>query len=406
MEENTRPDMGQENNEAYVPPVEQMPTRRSVKKKILFALIAVVVAIALVVTGLFAGITFYTVQNEVSSTEEAVSAPNDTENTDIVPQQTEKGDKLTSVQVAQKLMPSVVGILIYQKDKNGKIVEHSSGSGAIMTEDGYIMTCSHVVQDGDITGYIEVYYTDGTTSRAKLIGYDTQTDIAVIKADRDGLTPAEFGDSDLLQVGEPVYVIGSPSSIEYLGSFAGGYVSAVDREITVGTQKFILACIQTDAAINPGNSGGPLINEYGQIIGSNSAKLVSTNVEGMGFAIPINTANSVVESILENGYVTGRPRIGITFTGIEADLAEIAGIPQGIRVVGISEECDVATKDVKIGDIITGIDGKRVIELAEIAAVINRKKPGDSVTLSIYRTDPDGTVKEFDVDVILSEMTE
>ena len=99
-------------------------------------------------------------------------------------------------------------------------------------------------------------------------------------------------------------------------------------------------------------------------------------------------------------------RIGITFTGIEADLAEIAGIPQGIRVVGISEECDVATKDVKIGDIITGIDGKRVIELAEIAAVINRKKPGDSVTLSIYRTDPDGTVKEFDVDVILSEMTE
>ena len=203
-----------------------------------------------------------------------------------------------------------------------------------------------------------------------------------------------------------MYVIGSPSSIEYLGSFAGGYVSAVDREITVGTQKFILACIQTDAAINPGNSGGPLINEYGQIIGINSAKLVSTNVEGMGFAIPINTANSVVESILENGYVTGRPRIGITFTGIEADLAEIAGIPQGIRVVGISEECDVATKDVKIGDIITGIDGKRVIELAEIAAVINRKKPGDSVTLSIYRTDPDGTVKEFDVDVILSEMTE
>lgn len=404
MDEKNRPDMEQHFYE------EQDTVRPQKKRRGLFALIALVLAVLLVVGGITAGMTFYMAQNETESKTEISSQENPILEIEDTPNHEQEslnnGEKLTSVQVAQKMMPSVVGILIYQKDRNGKNVEYSSGSGVIMSEDGYILTCSHVVQDGDVTGYIEVYYTDGTTSKATIVGYDTQTDLAVIKADKTGLTAAEFGDSDQLMVGEPVYVIGSPSSIEYLGSFAGGYVSAVDREITVGTQKFILACIQTDAAINPGNSGGPLINEYGQVIGINSAKLVSTNVEGMGFAIPSNTAQTVVASLMENGYVTGRPRIGITFTGIDAELAEIAGIPQGIRVVGISEECDVAKKDVKIGDIITAIDGERVTVLSEIASVINRKQPGDTATLSIYRVLADGSVKEFDVDVVLSEMTE
>lgn len=322
--------------------------------------------------------------------------------TQVQPQQNER---LSSVQVAEKMMPSVVGIVVYQQGNDGKETIYGSGSGVVMTEDGYILTCSHVVNDGDLTGRVEVLFTDGSKADGELIGYDTQTDLAVIKANKTGLTPAAFGDSNQLKVGEPVYVIGSPSGIEYLGSFAGGFVSAVNREIKVGTQKFKLACIQTDAAINPGNSGGPLINEYGQVVGINSAKLVSTNVEGMGFAIPSNTAQSVVASILESGYVTGRPKIGITFTSIDEQLADKVGIPHGIRVVGISEDCDVAKKDVKLGDIITKIDGEEVSELNEIAAILNRKQPGDSVTLTIYRVEESGKTRTFEVDVVLSEKT-
>ena len=141
------------------------------------------------------------------------------------------------------------------------------------------------------------------------------------------------------------------------------------------------------------------------MVGINSAKLVSTNVEGMGFAIPSNTAQSVVASILESGYVTGRPKIGITFTSIDEQLADKVGIPHGIRVVGISEDCDVAKKDVKLGDIITKIDGEEVSELNEIAAILNRKQPGDSVTLTIYRVEESGKTRTFEVDVVLSEKT-
>ncbi len=315
--------------------------------------------------------------------------------------------RLTSVQIAQKVTPSVVAIMIYQNDESGKETPLSFGSGIIMSEDGYILTCSHVVKDGNVNGRIEVIFSNNAgKADARIIGVDTQTDLAVIKIEKTGLPKAEFGDSAKTVVGQPVYVIGTPSDISYLGSFAGGFVSAVDREVLVGTQKYKLACIQTDAAINPGNSGGPLINEYGQVIGINSAKLVSTNVEGIGFAIPSDTAQAVVASLMESGYVTGRPKIGITFTAISSELAQLTGIPQGIRVVGISEDCDVAAKDVQIGDIITAIDGTEVSSLNEIAAVINRKKPGDSVTLSIYRVEEDGSVKTFDVGVMLSEKTE
>jgi serine protease Do len=267
------------------------------------------------------------------------------------------------------------------------------------------LTCSHVILDGEVTGHIEVLFEDESTADATIIGVDTQTDLAVIHVDKTGLTPAEFGDSDQTVVGQQVYVIGSPGGIEYMGSFTGGWVSAVNREISVGTQKYTLACIQTDASINPGNSGGPLINEYGQVIGVNSAKLVSTNIEGMGFAIPSNTAQTVVASLLESGYVTGRPRIGITFTSISSDLAEAANIPVGIRVVGIDETCDVAQKDVQIGDIITAIDGKNLTTLNEITALLNQKQPGDSVVLTIYRVDGNGETSTLDVTVLLEEKT-
>lgn len=394
------------------------PDPRPDKNRSRVWLIVVLIAAAVLIAagGLTVGMLYQhgkTEQTQSVSLDEQVSDSGESSQAGITIESTpsssepqpQENEKLSSVQVAEKVTPSVVAIVVYQQGSDGKETTYGSGSGVIISEDGYILTCSHVVNDGDLTGRVEVVFTDDSKADAELVGYDTQTDLAVIKADKTGLTPAEFGDSNQLKVGEPVYVIGSPSGVQYLGSFAGGFVSAVNREITVGTQKYKLACIQTDAAINPGNSGGPLINEYGQVVGINSAKLVSTNVEGMGFAIPSNTAQSVVASILESGYVTGRPKIGITFTSISAQLAEKAGIPHGIRVVGISEDCDVATKDVKIGDIITQIDGETVTELNEIAAILNRKQPGDSVTLTIYRVDENGDSRTFEVDVILSEKT-
>ncbi len=419
MEQKNRPEW--ENNSFEQTDVCNPPK----KKKTWIILLAVILAALLLIGGGVAvGFLAYSVShdetvvnssegspNEESSYENSESSSESDTGITIESRPNEEEIKLpdgrlTSVQVAQKMTPSVVAIVVYQKDKFGIETATGSGSGIVMSEDGYILTCSHVIDDGDVSGKVEVVYTDGTTSNAKIVGYDTQTDLAVIKADKTGLIPAEFGDSNQLMVGEVVYVIGSPSGVEYLGSFAGGYVSAVNREITVGTQKYKLACIQTDAAINPGNSGGALINEYGQVVGINSAKLVSTNVEGMGFAIPSNTAQSVVASILESGYVTGRPMIGITFTGISEELANAAGIPKGIRIVGIDETCDVANKDVKIGDIVTAVDGNTVTELNEIASVLNKKQPGDSVTLSIYRVEENGNIKIFDESVVLSEKTQ
>lgn len=429
--------MEEKNNQAGMPSGQNIPPeapeqgqKKGNKKRKPWLIPVIAAAVILILGGGFG--TGYAIYHIISNEEEAISSQTDrsdageskdepesseaednagieisqTPDDSTAPSADESG-KLTSVQVAQKVTPSVVAIMIYQNDENGKETAMSFGSGIIMSEDGYILTCSHVVEDGDVNGRIEVILANNAgKADAQIVGVDTQTDLAVIKIEKTGLPKAEFGDSSKTLVGQPVYVIGTPSDISYLGSFAGGYVSAVDREVLVGTQKYKLACIQTDAAINPGNSGGPLINEYGQVIGINSAKLVSTNVEGIGFAIPSNTAQAVVASLMESGYVTGRPKIGITFTSISSELAELTGIPQGIRVVGISEDCDVATKDVQIGDIITAIDGTEVSSLNEIATVINRKKPGDSVTLSIYRAAEDGSVKTFDVEVMLSEKTE
>lgn len=415
MQENNRPE--QENNtpvagnDPIVMTADPIPQENKGRKRavrvVALCLALLLVAGGGVTAGLLAAKDRYSAQSPQENTDYGAGITiHDTPKEETSLPQDGTLQKLSSVQVAQKMMPSVVGIVVYQKGASGKETQYSSGSGVIMSEDGYILTCSHVVKDGNVTGHIEVLFTDDTAVTAQLVGFDTQTDLAVIRVNKTGLTPAEFGDSGTLLVGEPVYVIGAPSGIEYIGSFAGGFVSAVDREITVGTQKYKLACIQTDAAINPGNSGGPLINEYGQVVGINSAKLVSTNVEGMGFAIPSNTVQSVVASLLESGYVTGRPRIGITFTSISEEFSLAVGIPQGVRVVGIDESCDVAKKDVQIGDIITAVDGEQAVELSEIAAILNRKKPGDTLTLRIYRVNEKGDASTFDVDIILAEKTQ
>ncbi|MEG2429604.1 MAG: PDZ domain-containing protein, partial [Oscillospiraceae bacterium] len=163
--------------------------------------------------------------------------------------------------------------------------------------------------------------------------------------------------------------------------------------------------IQTDAAINPGNSGGALVNQFGQVVGISSAKIADESVEGMGFAIPISIAKPVVDSIMENGYVKGRIKIGITYTSITQTLADLYGVPVGLRVVDISPDCDVSKKDIKKGDIITKINGKGVYDQATINKALENKKPGDEVSMTVCRVDESEKAKTFDVKIILNEDT-
>ena len=302
--------------------------------------------------------------------------------------------KLTSEQIAVKVMPSVVGVVVYTQESALQNQAYSEGSGIIMSEDGFIITNAHVVMEEDpMTGSvsdqpvdkIEVYLNNEEYCQAALIGVDTRTDLAVIKIDKENLVAAEFGDSTALQVGELAVAIGNPGGRVLSSSFTQGVISGINRSIEVGGSGYTMDCIQTDAAINPGNSGGALVNQYGQVIGINSSKIAATDYEGIGFAIPIHEAKPVVESLIANGYVAGRVRIGITFQSIPQALAELRGTPAGLRVVEVDETTDAYAQGVQPGDIITQLDGCDVVTLEEVSEVLDTKKPGDTVEMTIYR---------------------
>ena len=220
---------------------------------------------------------------------------------------------LAGEEIYKKVSPAVVSVIATLSNGTG------SGSGVIMSADGYIITNDHVVADAQS---VSVQLSDGTQMDAQIIGTDEQTDLAVIKVEPESeLTPAEFGNSDDLQPGEYAYAIGSPGGVQFANTITGGRISAINRDVTINDR--VMTLIQTDASINPGNSGGALINKYGQVVGITSAKLSSsafsdTTIEGMGFAIPINTAKDIVDELIANGYVTGRPSIGITGRNVES----------------------------------------------------------------------------------------
>lgn len=300
---------------------------------------------------------------------------------------------LTVPEISSKVKPSVVGIEV--KLENGTGI----GTGIIMTEDGYIATNAHVVEGA--TDCTVIMY-DGVEYAATVIGGDVWTDLAVIKVDAKGLPPAEFGDSNNLIVGEPVVAIGTPASLEYAGTVTDGIVSAINRGVKIynsdGTLKKKMTLIQTNTAINPGNSGGPLVNAHGQVIGINSMKL-SNGYIGIGFAIPITGALEILNDIIENGgysgisssIVTKRPLLGITGGGITAgqtyqfeDGSTLIAEVDGVIVVALSEGLDAIYK-LKVGDIITKIDGEEVKTIYDVMDIVNEKNPGDSVTLEYYR---------------------
>lgn len=288
------------------------------------------------------------------------------------------GGKMSIPQVAEAVLPSVVGVIKYD---NEQFFEMSGyGSGIVMSEDGYIITNAHVVAEG--TGFkVQMY--DGEAYDAVMIGYDSMTDLAVIKIEAEGLVPAQFGDSSEIKVGETVIAVGNPAGMELASSVTQGIVSAVNREVR--TTNYNMTYIQTDAAINPGNSGGALANEYAQVIGINSSKIVAEGYEGIGFAIPISTAKPVIDDIIANGRVTGRVMLGITCQTVDEIDARNYGIQMGLIINSIDEQSDLIGEGVQRGDIITHIDGERVYNLSDIRVVLDKNKPGDTVTLTIYR---------------------
>lgn len=307
--------------------------------------------------------------------------------------------ELSTQQIYQKVNPSVVGIVSYVQ--SGGWNSSSQGSGIIMSSDGYIITNAHVIKS---TQGVKAVLSNGEEYEATVIGSDSKTDLAVLKIEADNLTPAEFGNSDQTVVGEKVVAIGNPGGLEFAGSISQGIVSAVNRPLKSSTG-ITMECIQTDAAINPGNSGGALVNEFGQVIGINSAKIAATDYEGIGFAIPISTAKPIIDDLIENGMVTGRAKIGITIDVISEMQSKINAIPTGVCIVTIEEGSDIANKGVLPYDIITHVDGEKVDSASQLFDILNERRPGDELRLTIFRRPTNAPDQTFDVTIVLGEET-
>lgn len=294
--------------------------------------------------------------------------------------------------VVKKVRPSVVGVTTesFQTYSTG-----STGSGIILSGNGYIITNNHVIEGGD---NVSVTLDNGETYSAALVGADAKTDIAVLKIEAQGLQAAEFGDSDQVEAGEAAVAIGNPMGLE--GTVTAGIVSAINRNMMVNGVSMTL--IQTDASINPGNSGGALINEYGQVIGVNSAKISVENYEGLGFAIPINQVKPVVEELIEKGYVSGRPLAGVSGRNLSAMAAAFYRLPQGVLVDQVDPNSDAALKGLAAGDILIGVDDIRVETVAQACALRDGHKAGEMMKLTFYHQ---ATGESREINVKLMEDT-
>lgn len=287
----------------------------------------------------------------------------------------------TAAKVYDKAAKSIVCITSYDQDGDYISSAEGEGSGIIATEDGYIFTNSHVVDDSKKTG-VMVTLADNTQYLGTIIGIDIKTDIAVIKIDADDLVPAEFADSDKVKVGQEAFAIGNPGGSAFSNSLTKGAVSALNRILSgSGYIKYI----QTDAAINPGNSGGALINEHGQVIGMNTAKLVATDYEGMGFAIPSNSVVEIANKLIRYGYVNDRGTLSIEGKDCTLYMSKTNNVPQGMMITKINKDSPLSSTDAKENDIITAVNDQTVTSSAELIDELKKYKPGDEVTLKLYR---------------------
>ena len=307
----------------------------------------------------------------------------------------------TGIGVANKVLPSVVGIKVeYSVSsifyRNMSSTATAEGSGVIIREDGYILTNNHIVNTSSSSNFYEVgkankvtvyLYNDETPYEATIVGTDEQTDLAVLKIDKTGLTAATLGNSDNVKVGEFAMAIGNPLGMQ--SSVSSGIVSAVNRKVTSDNKTYTL--IQTDAAINSGNSGGALVNSNGEVIGINTLKMSGSGIEGMGFAIPINSTKTIYEQLIQYSKVK-RPYIGISGRDLDEETAKANNLVVGVYVISIDEFSSAEKAGIKIGDVITKIDGKEIKTMEELNEVKNAHSIGDEITLTINRN---GNEKEF-----------
>lgn len=309
----------------------------------------------------------------------------------------------TAIAAANKVLPSIVGIRIefavnsiFNRTSG---TASASGSGIIISEDGYILTNNHVVDStsSNTSSFYEVeeaskvivtLYNDDTEYEAEIVGTDSQTDLAVIKIDKTGLTAAELGDSDGVQVGEFVMAVGNPLGLS--SSVTSGIVSAVNREVT-DSEGNTYNTIQTDASINAGNSGGALVNSQGQVIGVNTLKLSGSDVEGVGFAIPINSTKDISDQLIKYSKVK-RPYMGIGGIDLDEETAKANNLVVGVYVKQIEDFSAAEKAGLRIGDVITEVDGQKITTMDEINEIKNSKNIGDTITLKVYR---DGSTKEL-----------
>ena len=311
------------------------------------------------------------------------------------PKDAKTNDSYTAAKASEKVSDSVVGILCYSgdaPDKADTTTASSQGSGIIFSQDGYVITNAHVIGNSKTAYAIRVVTSDGKEYKAGVVGYDSRTDIAVLKMDdAKGLTPATFGDSSQLEVGQDIIVVGNPGGLDYQNTTTKGVISALDRKLSTSS---LTKYIQTDAAINPGNSGGPLVNYYGQVVGITTSKIVSETYEGMGFAIPSQTVKNIVDTLVKNGYVEGRVKIGISGIAVTSEQASNYNIPQGIYVQSIVSGGPCDGTSLKEGDIITEVDGETITSFADVYAILETHKPGDKIKVKYYSSSSgDGEVE-------------
>ncbi len=301
------------------------------------------------------------------------------------------GDDLSTAQVAALVTPSVVPItteeVIYSNWSwfGQRQVESGAGSGVIISDDGYILTCAHVV-DGASNVTVTIDDVDYT---ATVIGSDTASDVAVLKIEAEGLTPAVVGDSNALAVGEEVVAVGNPLG-NLSGTVTNGIVSALDRDVAIENNDgsiLNLSLIQTNASISPGNSGGGLFNMAGELVGIVNAKSEASGAEGLGFAIPINTAIDIAQDLLENGYVSGRPYLGITYVAVtdESTAQQLGVSAYGIYIVDVAAGSGAANAGLEPGDRIISIDGAEIASRDDVTSIVDQHTAGDTISITVAR---------------------
>lgn len=429
------------------PANEQPPKKKNGKIKKIFKTVALICCIALISVGSIAaykyvdenGVPFISdkslknddsenYKEEKSKDDNNDSKDNNKENKSTIDRskyketsllELAKGEDAMSTQaIYQKVMPSVVGIASsfeyesasydfwgYENNSDTETVE-GTGTGIIMSADGYMLTNAHVIFDGQYgqASSVSVRMHDETEYDAEVVGYDVQTDIAVLKVDAKDLKPAQFGESGSLEVGDAALAIGNPLGFDLFGTLTVGYISGLGREIAVNDTTMKL--IQTDAAINSGNSGGPLINDSGQVVGINSMKMSSSyssaSVEGLGFAIPIDEAKKIIDDLMAYGYVTGRPQLGITYKDLSAGAASYytqgKSSSSGVMVTDVNQDGPADKAGIEPGDIIVGADGELITGIDELKAAISKYSTGDKIRLTIIRDR-----SYYDIDVTLDD---